>query len=86
MKHPSNYTGPARAIARKVLELEGRLEELQVGALDGVEFASDEAAEAAIEADMTHADFVGRTPSGKTGFTVADVRAAQEGEGEGGEE
>lgn len=51
----------------------------KVGALAGIDFASDEASEAAIASGLNaaHFDF---PPSGKTGFTVADVRRAAEAE------
>ena len=39
------------------------------------DFASDEAAELAAAEGLTDADFRGKKPSGKNGFTVADVRA-----------
>lgn len=45
--------------------------------LDGVDFASDSAAEAAIKAGLDAHAFERITPTGKTGgFTVADVKAA----------
>lgn len=48
---------------------------LQAGhALTGMDFASDAAAEAAVRAGLTAADFRGKEPSGARGFTVADVR------------
>lgn len=46
------------------------------GPLAGVDFASDEAGEAAARAGLSRKHFKGRTPSGKSGFTVADVRVA----------
>lgn len=39
------------------------------------DFASDEAAELAATEGLTDADFQGKKPSGKNGFTVADVRS-----------
>lgn len=42
--------------------------------LDGVDFASDEAAEAASEAKLATADFQGQEPSGQGGYTKADVQ------------
>lgn len=42
--------------------------------LDGVNFASDEAAEAASSGGLTAADFGGVTASGTTGYTAADVK------------
>lgn len=44
------------------------------GALKGVDFASDEAAEFAAESNLVAADFEGVTPSGANGYTKADVR------------
>lgn len=44
--------------------------------LSGVDFASDEAAELAAELGLTAAVLGRKTPSGKNGYTVADVRAA----------
>lgn len=45
--------------------------------LEGVPFASDEAAEAAIAAGLTARAFDQLTPSGRSGgYTVADVRSA----------
>lgn len=45
--------------------------------LEGIDFASDEAAEAAVAAGLGARAFDQLTPSGKTGgYTVADVRAA----------
>lgn len=46
-------------------------------ALDGIDFASDEAAELAIREGVTAEQLRAREPSGKKGFTVADVRAAR---------
>lgn len=43
--------------------------------LASIEFASDGAAEEAASAGLTADDFAGIEPSGKTGFTVGDVRA-----------
>lgn len=40
---------------------------------DVVSFASSSARDLAVVADLSPADFEGREPSGKTGFTVADV-------------
>jgi hypothetical protein len=42
--------------------------------LGGVDFASDTAAELAIELGLTADSFAGLEPSGATGYTVADVR------------
>ena len=42
----------------------------------GLDFASDEAAELAAELGLTAAVLGRKTPSGKNGYTVADVRAA----------
>lgn len=42
--------------------------------LAGVDFASDAAAELAAEQGLTADSFAALTPSGATGFTVADVR------------
>lgn len=44
------------------------------GQLDGILFASATAETAAIDGGLSAADFVGRTHSGATGFTAADVR------------
>lgn len=46
------------------------------GGLAGVEFASDEAAEAAADAGLSAADLDGMEPSGAGGFTKADVTKA----------
>lgn len=43
------------------------------GELAGVDFASDEAAQAAATAGLTAASFKDQTPSGANGFTKADV-------------
>lgn len=52
------------------------------GALDGLDFASDEAAEAASAAGLSAGDFDGMEPSGAGGFTKADVtKAASKREG-----
>lgn len=42
--------------------------------LGGVDFASDAAAELAADLRLAADDFAALTPSGKSGFTVADVR------------
>lgn len=42
--------------------------------LSGIAFASDEAAELAIEAGMLPQQFAAYTPTGKSGYTLADVR------------
>lgn len=42
--------------------------------LAGIDFASDAAAEEAAELGLTADDFAGLEPTGKTGYTVADVR------------
>lgn len=47
-----------------------------VSDLAGVDFASDEAAELAAELGVTAARLQRSTPTGKNGYTVADVRAA----------
>lgn len=44
--------------------------------LEGVDFASDEAAEAASAAGLAATDFDGLKPSGQGGFTKADVSKA----------
>lgn len=41
--------------------------------LDGINWASDAAAEAAIKANLTAADFVGLTPKKASGFSKAEV-------------
>lgn len=46
----------------------------KAGALKGVEFASDEAAEAAADANLTTADFKGVEASGVNGYTKGDVK------------
>lgn len=46
--------------------------------LDGVDFASDQAAELAMAARLTAADFDGIDPSGSTGYTKSDVAAILE--------
>lgn len=43
--------------------------------LAGVEFASDEAMELALEAGLTAGDLAGHTPTGRGGYVVGDVRA-----------
>lgn len=43
--------------------------------LAGVVFASDAAQKAAAEEGLSAADFDDKEPSGKSGFTAADVRA-----------
>lgn len=48
--------------------------EVEFAAVLTVDFASDSAAELAAEHKLTNDAFVNRSPSGKTGFTVADVR------------
>lgn len=50
-----------------------------------VDFASSAASELADSHNLTDTDFVGIEPSGATGFTVADVRAAMESREEAGE-
>jgi hypothetical protein len=45
-----------------------------VDALQGVPFASEKAQELAELAGLTGASFYGMIPSGRTGFTAADVR------------
>lgn len=47
-----------------------------LGPLAGVPFASAKAADAAEEAGLGRKDFEGRTPTGRTGYTLADVQAA----------
>ncbi|MBW3631049.1 MAG: hypothetical protein KY464_17390 [Gemmatimonadetes bacterium] len=42
--------------------------------LEGIDFASDEAGEAASTAKLTSADFAGLKPSGQGGYTKADVQ------------
>lgn len=49
------------------------------GPLSGVDFASDEAAELAASEGLTTGRFEGREPTGKGGYTVADVRGIVEG-------
>lgn len=62
------------AAAEHPLASEGRPERHP---LEGVPFASDEAAEAAIAAGLTSRAFEQLTPSGRSGgYTVADVRSA----------
>lgn len=51
------------------------------GPLAGVDFASDEAAQAASDAGLTAADFKGQEPSGAGGFTKPDVRKIVEAKG-----
>lgn len=46
--------------------------------LDGVDFASDQAAELAMAARLTAADFDGIDPSGASGYTKSDVAAILE--------
>lgn len=43
--------------------------------LDGIDFASDAAMELAVEAELEAADFEPLAPSGKTGYTKADVQS-----------
>lgn len=45
-----------------------------VNPLAGVVFASDEAAELALEKGLTAGTFAGVEPTGATGYTKADVR------------
>lgn len=40
-----------------------------------VPYASDAARDASVAADLTYADFTGKTPTGANGFTKADVEA-----------
>lgn len=51
-------------------------EPVEEGAPVGVPFASDEAAEEALRLGLDAAAFESRTPSGKGGYTVDDVRKA----------
>ena len=44
------------------------------GEAGGVDFASSAAEQKAADLGLTDADFTGHTPSGKTGFTAADVQ------------
>jgi hypothetical protein len=48
------------------------------GTLDGVDFASEAAREAAQEAGLTASDFKGASPSSANGFTKPDVTALAE--------
>lgn len=47
--------------------------------LESVPFASDAAQEAACEFGLTARDFAGRIPSGRSGFTMADIRLVRKG-------
>lgn len=53
---------------------EGESASLPRAGLEGIDFASDEAAEAASEAKLVTADFEGAEKSGQGGFTKADVQ------------
>lgn len=67
----------ARPLAAE-LEAEAEIEPAspeQPNALAGVDFASAEAAELAIEEGLTAEDFEGRTPDSDEGFTLPDVEA-----------
>lgn len=46
----------------------------KAGALKGINFASDEAAEFAAESNLTAKDFKGVTASGANGYTKGDVK------------
>ena len=51
-----------------------RTAQKRVLTLEGINFASDEASELASSYALIASDFRGAKPSGKGGFTVADVR------------
>lgn len=63
-------------IVRHVMDMHGTPAEIAARSpLDGIVFASEEAAALAAEEELTSSDLA-FTPSGQGGFTVADVRSA----------
>lgn len=57
---------------------EGEHGEFEAGGLEGVNFASDEAAETAAEMGLHAGDFALFEPTGKNGFTKRDVLSVAE--------
>lgn len=64
-------------VGRELVEQHDSIREAR-DSLAEVEFASDEAAEIALEEGLTAEDFRGEEPSGKTGHTADDARRIAE--------
>jgi hypothetical protein len=75
LRYGPDFNRQVRKIRARVPEPEPEEEEDAVLTPPRVDFASDKAADAALDAKLSPADFDGRTPTGATGFTVADVEA-----------